>query len=275
MKIIRIAICLFFIFIFFGCSKLETAYSFAPRFSTNFLDKYFDFSSERYDKVKAALEADFKDNKILLKESLLKRLDTLIALQDQKEISQEKMNEIITDFRKLQPEIVEKFKPSLNEIILNMTRDELKNIKEEMEERFAKNTESLNDIEKLKKRQMKNFDKNMDTVFDDVTEEQNKMYSEFIEQNQSLYKEQLAFRISYFSLLESLFDKKPEMLAAAYKYYSGDESIKSKDLQEKQKVFLKNLSILFQKIWSSLTDKQRQEFKKTLSELKTEISELK
>ena len=265
---------LFFILVT-GCAKLETAYNFAPRLSANFLDKYFDFSSERYDKVKEALEKDFKDNKDLFKVSLAKRLDTLQELSGKKELSTEKVDELMKDYRTLQTEVVERFKPSLNEIITKMTADELKHIKKESEETFDKNFENLSDKDKFIKKQLKSFEKNMDWLFDSVTDEQIKIYTEFLEQNFGYYKDQLEFRKSYLAKLESLFDKKDQMMEAAVKYYSGDDSVKPKEFLVKHNVFLKNLNILFQKLWVSLTDKQREEYKKTLAELRKEIDELK
>lgn len=258
-----------------GCSKLETAYNFAPRLSTNFLDRYFDFSSERYDKVKDAIEKDFKDNKVLFKESLLKRLIALEGLNGKKELATEKVDELMKDYRVLQAEVVERFKPSLRELIVNMTQEELKHIKKESEENYEKNFETLNNKEKFIKKQLKSFEKNMEAIVDDVTDEQTKLYSEFVEQNYSYYKDQLEFRKGYLAKLEALFDKKDQMFDAAVKYYSGDDSVKSKEFLTKHSIFLKNLNIFFQKLWASLNDKQKEEFKKTLVELKKEIEELK
>jgi hypothetical protein len=259
----------------FSCTKLETAYNFAPRLSTNFLDKYFDFSSDRYDKVKAAIEKDFKDNKALFKESLVKRLTALQELNGKKELTAEKVDEIMKDYRVLQAEVVEKFKPSLRELIINMTQEELRHIKKESEEQYEKNFETLNDKEKLIKKQMKTFERNMESIFDDVTAEQEKLFSDFVEQNYSFYKAQLEFRKSYLTKLESLFNKKEEMFDAAVKYYSGDNSVKSKEFLTKHLEFQKNLNVFFQKLWISLNDKQREEFRKTLVELKKEIEDLK
>ncbi len=273
--LVRILTIFLFLAASLGCTKLETAYSFAPRFSTNFLDKYFDFSSDRYDKVKDAIEKDFKDNKSVFKESLLKRLTALQELNGKKELSAEKVQELIRDYRLLQTEVVEKFKPSLREIIINMTQEELKHIKKESEEQYEKNFETLNDKEKLVKKHLKSFEKNMEAIVDDVTDEQEKLYSEFIEQNYPYHKAQLEFRKSYLTKLESLFDKKEEMFDAAVKYYIGEYYIKSKEFLTKHTEFQKNLTVFFQKLWLSLNDKQREEFKKTLVELKKEIEDLK
>jgi len=271
---IRFLLSVFFL-LSFGCTKLETAYNFAPRLSTNFLDKYFDFSSERYDKVKAAIEKDFKDNKALFKTSLVKRLTALQELNGKKELSTEDVDKIMTDYRLLQAEIVEKFKPSLRELIINMSQEELQHIKKESEEQYEKNFETLSDKEKLIKKQMKNFERNMEAILDDVTGEQEKLFSDFVVQNFGFYKAQLEFRKSYLTKLESLFSKKEEMFDAAVKYYSGDNSVKPKEFLTKHLEFQKNLNVFFQKLWLSLNDKQKEEFKKTLVELKKEIEDLK
>jgi hypothetical protein len=259
----------------FGCSKIDTAYNFAPRYSANFLDKYFDFTSERYDKVKDAIEKDFKENKAAFKTELKKRIATLQELNGQKELTNEKINAFVSDYKSLQAEVVQKFKPSISEVILNMTKDELKHLKAEVEENHRDNFVALNNKEKFLTKQLTSFKKNMTIIFDSVTDEQEKIYSTFIEQNYPYYKAQLEFRKSFLIKLDSLFDNKPLMLETALKYYSGDDSVKPKDLLEKQAVFMKNFNILIQKLWLSLTDRQREEYKKTLVDLNNEIDELK
>jgi hypothetical protein len=262
-------------FLIQSCSKIDTAYNYAPGYSTDFLDRYFDFTSERYDKVKEALEKDFKNNKAAFKSALKKRLASLSELNDKKEISEQKVEEFISDYRSLQAEVVDRFKPSLKEIIMNMTKDELKHLKKETEDKHRENFETLENKDSFLKKELKRFKKNMSSIFDSVTDEQEQIYTGFVEQNFPYYKAQLEFRKSYLVKLESLFDNKEQMLDAAIKYYSGDDSVKPKEFLEKHKIFMKNMNILIQKIWKSLTDKQREEYKKTLVELNEEIDELK
>lgn len=258
-----------------SCTKLETAYNLAPRLSANFLDRYFDFSSDRYDKVKATIEKDFKDNKVLFKESLLKRLAVLQELNGKKELSAEKVDEIMGDYRVLQAEVVERFKPSLRELIINMTQEELQHIKKESEEQYEKGFETLKDKDKLIKKHFKSFERNMETFVGDVTDEQEKLFAAFVEQNYPYYQAQLEFRKSFLTKLETLFGKKEEMFDAAIKYYSGDSSVKSKEFLTKHIEFQKNLNAFFRKLWLSLNGEQKEEFRKTLVELKKEIEALK
>jgi hypothetical protein len=211
----------------------------------------------------------------LFKESLLKRLTALQELNGKKELSPEKVDEIMKDYRVLQAEVVQKFKPSLRELIINMTETELQHIKKESEDQYAENFKTLNDKDKLIKKHLKNFEKNMDAIVGDATDDQIKLFSAFVEENYPYYKAQLEFRKAYLAKLEALFGKKEEMFDAAVKYYSGDDSVKSKEFLTKHTEFQKNLNVFFQKLWLSLNDKQKEEYTKTLVELKKEIEDLK
>ena len=194
---------------------------------------------------------------------------------EKKDLSKEKTNSFIADYRSLQAELVNTLKPSIGEVILNMNSSELKHLKEEVEKNHKKYSTTLSDHEKFTKKQMDSFKKNMEMFFGEVSDDQKKLYAEFIEQNYSYYFENLEFRKSYMVRLESLFEKKVELLEATVKYYSGDDSVKNKEFLEKQRSFLNNLNLLVQKIWLSLSETQHAEFKKSLAELKSDIEKLK
>ncbi|MGZ3690785.1 MAG: DUF6279 family lipoprotein [Pseudobdellovibrio sp.] len=265
----------FFLILTAGCSKLETAYDFAPRMSAKYLDGYFDFSSERFDQVKTALEIDFKKNKNVLKTEVLKKLDQALALADKKEVTEEQLASEFLSYRKLQVDIVEAFRPSISEVILNLKPEEIENFKNEYEKNRKKFEERFKDKEKFKEKMLEGFEKNMKTFFDDVTDEQKKLYSDFVTQNYDFYREQADFRFSTIENLLTIADKKSQMLEKALKFYGGDDSLKSPEFKLKQEQYFKKMYQVTQKIWATLTDKQRAEFKKTLNELRSEISELK
>lgn len=251
------------------------AYEWGPYLTANFLDKYFDFSSARYDKVKATIATDFEKNKPLVKKNFTQALDLLSAMSDKKELSEAEIDSLIQNLRNIQAETVSQFKPSISEVVINMTKDELVSLKEGVAENHQKFLKTLDKKDEYKKKQLKSFHKNMEFVFDTVSDEQEKMYSEFIDQNYDYYKAHFEFRKGEMARLESLFANKEAMLAEALKYYSNEDSIKNKEFLEKQNAFFKNVNTFVKRIWSTLSEKQRAEFRKTLSELKTEITKIK
>ncbi len=264
-----------FLLLLAGCSRIDTAYDFAPRVSANYLDDYLDFSSERFGQVKTALEGDFKKNKILLKEEVIKKIDGLLVLSEKKELTEAQIASEFDGFRKLQLSLVEAFRPSISEVVMNLKPDEIENFKKEYAKNKKKFNERFKEPEKFKERMMTSFKKNMETFFDDVTDEQKKIYSDFVNENYSFYQEQSDFRFSTMENLMNSTDKKSELLEKLLKFYGGDDSLKPEEFKLKQTNYFKKMNQAAQKLWISLTEEQRAEFKKTLTEIKSDISELK
>ena len=110
----------------------------------------------------------------------------------------------------------------------------------------------------------------MKTLFDDVTDEQKKIYSEFIDQNIAFVKFQLTQRQNFFQKFEASFDQKPELLDLTLKTYANDESVKTAEQKTAEKAALKRALEVTQKVWTSLSLEQRQYFKKTVQEYRSE-----
>lgn len=257
-----------------SCSKLELAVDFAPRLIANNLDDTFDFSSERYSSIKNSIEKDIKENKKTAVEEVVKSLDQLLLLADKNQVAKADFEHNIADLKVLQRKAVTLFQASIAEVVNSLSKKEFDHMKEVSAERFAKADERLLDQKKFKKHAMVNFEKNMELFFDDVTDQQIKMYETFIENNYDFYKMQIDFQKYSIRKFESLLDNKPELLAYTLKYYSGDDSVKSEAYVKKQKEFFENANQLQVDIWNSTTEDQKKEFRKTLIELKTEIQTL-
>lgn len=257
-----------------GCSRMDIAYSFAPRFAANQLEDAFDLSSSRYHKIKDSIEKDLKANKSEIKTGLVGIIDSLAKVADNKNLSPDEIKGFFSTGKDLQVRFVALLKPSFEEVLGSMSRNELENLKTYSDEKFKKSEEKLGDVEKFKKVSLEQFEKHMDTFFDTVTDEQRRLYSGFLTENFEYYKYQLGVRRNFVARFDSLFETKPELIDYVLKYYSGDSTAKSDEYRKKQEVYFQNVSNVAGSIWQSLTDRQRTEFKKTLANMRSDLSSL-
>ena len=265
----------FIAFGFLSCSRLDVAYDLAPRLVTNNLDDNFDFTSERYDQVKQIIANDFKNNKGLLKAEVIARVDELLAVADEKKLSEAQVEQFFQNIRKMQLKVVQSFAPSFNEVVTKMTKEELENLKKETTERHKKAAERLEDKVKFKEKSFSGFERNMETLFDEVTDEQKKIYSDFIDRNYDYFRLQLEHRKSYLKRFEEVFEDKAKLTDLVMKYYSADDSIKTEEQLKMQQAFTKDMFTTTTKLWLTLTAEQKVEYKKSLTEIKSDIEKLK
>lgn len=258
-----------------GCSRINVAYDFAPRLVANSLDDNFDFTSERYEQVKQMIASDFKNNKGLLKSEVLARVDELLAVADEKSLTEAKVEIFFQSIKKMQAKVIQSFAPSFNEIVVKMTKEELENVKKETSERHKKAAERLEDKAKFKEKSFAGFERNMETLFDEVTDEQKKLYLDFVDRNYDYFKLQLEHRKSYLKRFEETFEDKAKLTDLVMKYYSGDDSIKTPEQLKVQQSFTKDMFTTTSKLWSMLSAEQKIEYKKSLNEIKKDIEALK
>jgi hypothetical protein len=258
-----------------GCSRIDVVYDLAPRLVTNNLDDNFDFSSERYDQVKQMIASDFKNNKGLLKTEVIARIDELLAAADEKNLTEAQAEQFFQNIRKMQSKVIQSFAPSFNEVVTKMTKEEFENVKKETTERHEKAAERLEDKTKFKEKSFTGFERNMETLFDEVTDEQKKIYSDFIDRNYDYFKLQLEHRKSYLKRFEETFEDKVKLTDLVMKYYSADDSIKTAEQLKVQQSFTKDMFATTTKIWATLNAEQRIEYKKSLNEIKKDIEALK
>ena len=260
---------------FLGCSRIDVAYDLAPRLIANNLDNNFDFTSERYNQVKQIIASDFKNNKGLLKTEVIGRIDELLAVADEKNLTEAQVDQFFQNIRKMQSKVIQSFAPSFSEVVTKMTKEELQNVKKETTERHEKAAERLEDKAKFKEKSYSGFERNMETLFDEVTDEQKKVYSDFIDRNYDYFKLQLEHRKSYLKRFEENFEDKAKLTDLVMKYYSADDSIKTAEQLKVQQAFTKDMFATTTKLWTTLTAEQKIEYKKTLTEIKKDIESLK
>jgi hypothetical protein len=260
---------------FLGCSRIDVAYDLAPRLVANSLDDNFDFTSERYDQVKQMIASDFKNNKGLLKTEVLARIDELLLVADEKNLTPMQAEQFFQNIRKMQAKVIQSFAASFNEIVVKMTKEELENLKKETTERQKKSAERLEDKAKFKEKSFTGFERNMETLFDEVTDEQKSIYIDFVDRNYDYFKLQLEHRKSYLKRFEETFEDKVKLTDLVMKYYSADDSIKTPEQLKVQQNFGKDMFATTAKIWATLNAAQRIEYKKSLNEIKKDIEALK
>ena len=263
------------VILFSSCSKLDLAYDFAPKFVTDSLEENFNFSSERYNQVKDVLAVDFKINKQIIKTEVLLQIEKLLVLAEAPELSEKQLKDFIIEAKTAQKKLAELFRPTFEVVINDLNVKEFSNMKEKSNERFIKIEERLADQKKYKEKALESFEDNMENFFDSVSDEQKKIYEDFIDVNFDYYRDQLEFRKSTLLKFESLLEKKTDFLNYAYKFYTADDSIKTPQFLKKQEAYLNNTYVVVGKLWKSLSAEQRKEFKTMLSDLKNDISSLK
>lgn len=257
-----------------GCSRIDVAYDLAPRLVANNLDDNFDFSSERYNQVKQIIASDFKNNKGFLRTEVLARIDELLAVADEKNLTEAQVEQFFQNIRKMQGRVIQSFAPSFNEIVVKMTKEELENVKKETTERHKKAAERLEDKAKFKEKSFTGFERNMETLFDEVTDEQKKIYLDFVDRNYDYFKLQLEHRKSYLKRFEETFEDKAKLIELVMKYYSADDSIKTPEQLKVQQSFTKDMFATTTKLWTTLNAEQKTEYKKSLNEIKKDIEVL-
>jgi gas vesicle protein len=224
--------------------------------------------------IKKTIESDIKKNKKEATLELVKGIDELLILSQKPSPNKADFENIFNQLRLLQKKAVLYFQPSFSEVLNSLSKKEFEHMKKLAEERFKKGDERLLDTEKFKSHALEKFENNMNILFDDINDQQKKIYLNFIDANYDYYKLQIGVRKDFMKKFELLLDNKPELLDFTLKYYAGDASTKSQDFIKKQNQFFDNAYQLQLEIWNASSEKQKNEFRKTLNEIKRELSKL-
>jgi hypothetical protein len=263
-----------FILILNSCSKVNVAYDLAPRFVTNNLDENFDFSSERYDKIKTIIAEDFKSNRGLLKDEVLARVNEMAQVADQPQLRYEQVEIFVTNIRSTQKKLMKAFEPSFSEVILKMKDEELKSLVKETNERHEKAAEKLKNKSEFIEKAYSRFETNMEFFFDEVTPEQKKIYLNLVEKNWDYFHLQLEHRRDYLKKFQVVFSDKEKLLDLVYKYYAGDDSIKTEKLLSAQDKFFKDMYAACLQLWSVLNESQKKYYKKSIAQVRSDLEKL-
>lgn len=255
-----------------ACTKFEIGYQLAPRWVSNRLDDAFDFSSARLKEIRSQLNEDFKKNHRAVAELVTKHADELLALAEKKEVLPKDCKNIVDSIYQSRKDLLILFKPSVDMVLKNLSVAESKKLNEYSEKKFKESDEKLAEKEDYIKKQLKTFDKIMDFLFDSASNEQTKMYENFVIKNFDYYVVQEESRKTFLKKFNVLLQDKNELVDFVIKYYASDISVQSDNYQKKHAVFLNSLYDFKAKIWHSCSDKQKKAFTKNLLALKEEVA---
>lgn len=257
-----------------SCSRLDLAVSFAPRYISNELDDALDLDSDRYKRIKNAIASDLEKNKLPLFTEIISQIDHLLILTEKKEISADEISFIFLELKSLQKKAVYSFKPSFSEVILPITKSEIKNLAQYMTNKVSKADEVMADRSKFYRHYFKSYDHYVDQLFDSSSKEQDRLFREFLDANMSYYKSRNQSRLSMLKQFDTLFSQKEELLDFNLKFYAGESTTKSEDFVKKQDAFNRSTQAFVARFWNGASMSQRNHFRKYLQEIKEELKKI-
>ena len=263
------------IFLFLtSCSRMDVAVSLAPRFIANEVDEALDLESDRYKKIKASIAADIGRNKDPLFEEIIIRIDQLLLLTEKKELTTEDLRLLFVDFKELQKRTVYAFKTSFSEVILPITRSEVKALNTYLKKKSEKQSEIFSDKNKYLRHFFKGFDHYVEIFFDSGSREQEALFREFLDANLDYFKMRSQSRFTGNRQFETLFERKADLLDYNLKFYAGDAATKSEEFIKRQDSYNESMLAFAGRFWGLTSLGQKNYFRKYLTNLKEELKKL-
>lgn len=267
------ALLVFYLFLS-SCSRLDLVISYAPRYITNEMDDALDLNSERYNKIKKALENDIDKNKKELMYEVIVKLEYLQMITDKKDLSIDELKYAFDGFKALQKKTIYLFKPTFSEVIMSISKDEAEHLYSYAEDKFKKTDYRMADRQKYYKHYFKNYEHYMDIFFNSNNKEQDNLFRDFLNDNYDYYIYQNEMRKMFLKHFEIIFDKKPDLLDFTMQYYAGEKDIRTGDYIKKQEIFNYNLLLLCRDLWKEATVRQKIYFRQKLTDIKKELRKL-
>ena len=258
----------------FSCSRVELIYKFAPKVIADKADDAFDFKSERYKKVRNRIESDLKINKKVIVQNINELLDVLISLSKKQSLTSKDFQDLSLTIREKQNILIYLFRPTFEEVILNVNKAEIEKLNLFSEKIFEENDRFLKEKKPFVQKRLDGFVKLMDYFFDDATEDQKKLYSIFVENNWSYFQSQSAERKEFMSHWSWPILNRENLNDYVLKYYSGDPSTRLPNYANELLIFEKNLLGLQSTLWLALTREQKVYFQTKLKTLKIDLLKL-
>lgn len=257
-----------------SCSRIDVAVSLAPRFIANSIDDALDLDSDRYKKIKNTIAADIVKNKGPLFTEIISKIDHLMLLTEKKELTPEDLRFLFYEFKELQKRAVYAFKPSFSEVILPITRGEIKEFKSYQNEKNEKQNETFSDRKKYLRHFFKSYDHYVELLFDTGNREQEALYREFLDLNLDYFKMRSQSRFTGNLQFEILYEKKTELLDYNLRFYAGEATTKSEEFIKRQDSFNNSMLNFGGRFWGLTSLAQKNHFRKYLSDLKEELKKL-
>ena len=268
-----IALILIF-FLVAACTKLELGYRLAPRSMMSKLDDSFDFSSDRFKQIKSKLDDDFKINRIQVAQLVTKHVDYILVLAEKKEVGAPDLKLLMNSVQKTRGELVNLFRPTFGLVITNLNGDEIKSLDEFSKKKFKEQDKKLSEKEDYIEKQLDTFEKVMDFLFDSSSKEQVLVYQHFVEENYDYYVQQAEQRKIFAKRFESLIGNRAQLLDYVLNYYAGDPSSRAEAHQKRVVEMSEKFNTLLERVWVTLTPKQKTKLKENMLDLKEELNSL-
>lgn len=263
------------IFLFLtSCSRMDVAVSLAPRFIANEIDEALDLDSDRYKKIKTTIAADIDRNKDPLFTEVNIMIDQLLVLTEKKELSSDELKFIFREFKELQKRTVYAFKASFSEVLLPITRPEVKALNIYLKEKSEKQNETFSDRNKYLRHFFKSYDHYVDLLFDSGSREQEALYREFLNANLDYFKMRNHSRFAGNRQFETLFERKADLLDYNLKFYAGEATTKSEEFIKRQDNYNESMLVFASRFWGLTSLGQKNYFRKYLTNLKEDLKKL-
>lgn len=250
------------------------AVSLAPRFIANEIDDALDLDSDRYKNIKNTIAADIERNKNPLFTEIINNIDQVLVLSEKKDLSIEDLQFIFHEFKNLQKRTVYAFKPSFSEVVLPLTRNEVKALNSYIKEKNEKQNETFSDRNKYLRHFFKSYDHYVEMLFDSGSREQEVLFREFLDANLDYFKMRGQSRFAGNRQFETLFEKKTELLDYNLKFYAGEATTKSEEFIKRQDAYNDSMLLFASRFWALSSLGQKNHFRKYLTNLKEELKKL-
>ena len=257
-----------------ACTKLEWGYRLAPRSMMSKLDDSFNFNSDRFKQIKNQLDDDFKTNRIQVAQLVMKHVDEIFVFAEKKEVAASDFKTLMNSMQTTRGQLVRLFKPTFDVVITNLNGDEITSLDKFSKKKFKELDKKLSEKEDYIEKQIDTFEKVMDFLFDSSSKEQVLIYKQFVEENYEYYLEQAEQRKIFVKKFESLISSKDQLVDFVLNYYAGDSSTRTEKHQKKTVEISEKFNSLLERIWVTLTPKQKANLKENLLNLKNELTSL-
>lgn len=261
-----------FLFLFLGCSKIETGLNFAPRIATSKIDDAFDFDSVKLSKIRKQIDADIQKSK---KDLALKIIDHIEMIEKKSVQTELKTDEVIVFFDSIsetQTALLNGFKTTADLVFKDLSEHEIKTFKEYSDKKFEEELELIQDKKAFRKKKRQSFLKNYEIFLGQVTLEQEKIVEEFIDKNIDYYSERILARQKFSEEFYLKIKSKDPVLDFFLSRYEGKKYFEISDLNMKN--YLNQIFQLQNAIWKTTTDKQKKYLKRTLENYKKELQKI-
>lgn len=262
--------CIFFFL--FSCSKLETGLSLAPRYLENQIDNAFDFKSEKNTRIRKQLEVDIKSLKKELAKKMLVHLEQIENTFLNAEPTVESISKIFDDIAQTQTVLFQSFNASAAVTLKDLSADEIKHFKKYSDKKYDEEKDLSKNKKAFLKKRKASFFKTFEFFLDDLTSEQEKLLTDFVEKNLDYFSNRIGARQKFSDSFYFKMQGHEPILEYFLNHYSGKKLSAFSDSDQKDYLLrFFNFQIGF---WKTVSQDQKNYFRKILNNYKEELKKM-